>query len=263
MDDRGQFRESLNLLLQIAATEGNRISRERVRECMEEQDLTEEQWDLIYHYLELNRVEVIGHVTDKETVRKLVGGEEEEIPASGAHGGEGAACLRRYREDLSGIRPLTGEEEARLTARMREGDAAARERLIEGKLGLAARLAGAYSGRGPGEADLIQEANMALLLALNEYEEGPLDDYLEKEIRKALETVLAEDDGRGDIGNYLAKQANDLLRVSTELAGTLGREPTVEELARSLNISEELVREIMKMSLDAVNAAENGKLSRE
>lgn len=264
MDDKGQFRENLNLLLQIAATEGNRISKEQVQGCFEDLTLTEEQWDLIYHYLELNKVEVIGHVTDAEALRQLAGKEDDtEEPGAETAAGPGSVFLEMYREELSAICPLTDEEEVRLLVQMREGCEAARDRLIEGKLDLAARVAKEYIGRGLGEADLIQEGNMGLILALDEYQEGPLDAHLEGMIRKVLEAALEEDGGREGIGNYLAGQANTLLQVSTEMAEELGREATVEELARRLNISEELVREIMKMSLDAVNAAENGKLSRE
>lgn len=261
MEDRGQFRENLNLLLQIAATEGNRVSKEQVQGCFGDLELTEEQWDLIYHYLELNKVEVTGHVSDAGTVRRLAGKEETEETKGETPAG--SAYLEMYREELSAICPLTDEEETRLIERMRDGDEAARDRLIEGKLDLAARIAGGYTGRGLGEADLIQEGNMGLILALGEYEEGSLDVYLEGKIREALEAVLEENDGRDDIGSYLAGQANTLLSASTEMAQELGREPTVEELARRLSISEELVREVMKMSLDAVNAAENGKLSQE
>ena len=64
----------------------------------------------------------------------------------------------------------------------------------------------------------------------------------------------------GDVGSYLAGQANDLLKASTELAEELGREATVEELSARLRMPEDRIREIMKMSLDAVSVIENGNL---
>ena len=203
-----------------------------------------------------------GHVTNAGVVRRLAGREDGDAKESSA-AESGSVFLNAYREELSAVLPLSGEEETCLIARMSDGDREARERLIEGKLALAARVAGEYGGRGVSEADLIQEGNMALILALDEYVGGDLDRYLEGEIRKALEAVLEEDGGRKGVGSFLADQANTLLRVSTEMAEELGREATVAELAGRLNVPEEMVQEIMKMSLDAVNAAENGKLSRE
>ena len=261
MDALGQFRENLNLLLQIAATEENRVTREQVQGCFEDLPLTEEQWELIYHYLELNKVEVTDHQSDAAYARRLAGGEEQ--PEAEEKIEERSAFFAMYLEELAAIPPMTEAEEKELIARMKAGEKAAEDRLVEGKLTLAARIAGEYTGRGMNESDLVQEGNIALILALRQYEDGLLDAFLEQEIRQALELVIQEECGLDDIGAYLAGQANTLLETSTEMAKDLGREPTVEELARRLSLSEEMVREVMKMSLDAVNVVENGKLSQE
>ena len=261
MDGMNQFRENLNLLLQIAETQERRLTREQIQGCFEDLALTEEQWELIYHYLEMNQVEVEYHERKAAYASRLAGTEETEPGSPDREPDEREMeFFRMYLDELAEILPLSEEEERMLAERMLAGDPASRERLTEGKLALAARIAWEYVGRGLGEADLVQESNLALMLALSEYEAGPLDPFLECKIRRTLEEVLAEACGMGDVGSYLAGQANDLLKASTELAEELGREATVEELSARLRMPEDRIREIMKMSLDAVSVIENGNL---
>ena len=78
MDVLGQFKENLNLLLQIAATEENRLTREQVQGCFGDLELAEEQWELIYHYLEMNQVKVEDHEMNASYVGKLAAVEEAE-----------------------------------------------------------------------------------------------------------------------------------------------------------------------------------------
>jgi DNA-directed RNA polymerase specialized sigma subunit len=73
-------------------------------------------------------------------------------------------------------------------------------------------------------------------MALRAYEEGPLDAFLEREIRTSLEMTVVDEGGEDQISAFLASQANALLKASTEMAERLGREATVEELAKYLGI---------------------------
>ena len=77
-----------------------------------------------------------------------------------------------YLVEVKQIPVCTPEEEALLPARAKQGDQEARKRLLEGMLYYALELAGSSRNRGIPAADLVQEANMGLLLALEEYEEG-------------------------------------------------------------------------------------------
>ncbi|MBR5474264.1 MAG: hypothetical protein IKU83_02520 [Lachnospiraceae bacterium] len=260
MDVLGQFKENLNLLLQIAATEENRLTREQVQGCFGDLELAEEQWELIYHYLEMNQVKVEDHEMNASYVGKLAAVEEAEGPEGTPEDRE-SAFFAMYLEELAAIPPLSIGEEEVLLQKMWAGDAAAEERLIEGKLALTARVAKEFAGRGVGEADLVQEGNIAMMMALRAYEEGPLDAFLEREIRTSLEMTVVDEGGEDQISAFLASQANALLKASTEMAERLGREATVEELAKYLGISEEMVEDLMKMSLDALSVVENGNLS--
>ncbi len=258
MDVLGQFRENLNLLLQIAATEGNRVTIDQVQGCFGDLELTPEQWELIYHYLEMNKVTVEDHEADFTYARQLTAEPEEPV---GTPEERESMFFAMYLEELAAIPPMTQAEERSLLGKMQAGDPAAMERLIEGKLALTARVAREYAGRGMAEADLVQEGNIALMMALPGYQGGALDAYLEGAIRKHLEEALLENGGLDQISAFLASQANALLQASTDMAERLGREPSVEELAKYLGITEEMVEALMKMSLDAVTVEEHGNLS--
>ena len=77
-----------------------------------------------------------------------------------------------YLEEVKRIPACSPKEEQELLQRVKAGDRGARERLLEGTLHFVIELAGRYRNRGLGAGDLVQEANMALLLALDVYEEG-------------------------------------------------------------------------------------------
>ena len=164
-----------------------------------------------------------------------------------------------YLEDLGGIAGLSPEEEARLAALLLAGDKEAFERLTEVKLALAMEIAGTYAGRGIAELDLIQEANMLLMEALYDYEDGDLDRFLAERIRSGLDALVVGEFEFEGMSEKLAEQANELLTASNELSEELGRPATMEELAEHLGMDVSRAEEVMTMVLDAVNAMESGK----
>ena len=69
-----------------------------------------------------------------------------------------------YLEELKLVPPCSPEEEERLLDEILAGSQSAVKRLVEGKLGRAVRMAEEYRERGLSMNDLVQEANIALLL---------------------------------------------------------------------------------------------------
>lgn len=167
---------------------------------------------------------------------------------------ERPGLIEYYLEEMAGLPEPDPEEEARLIAALLQGDRSARTRLTEARLRLAMETARGYAGRGIPELDLIQEANLLLMQALDEYREGDLDDFLRAGIRSGIEALLTEEFGYENMSARLAEDANRVLEASDDLTAEFGRAPTLEELARETGFDQERLREIMKMSLDAVNA---------
>ena len=91
---------------------------------------------------------------------------------SGSRGGGPGTLYNLYRSELGRISRCTPEEEGELLKALLAGEEGASERLVEGRLEMAALLAEDYKGRGLPVDDLVQEANMGLLLAVREYQGG-------------------------------------------------------------------------------------------
>ena len=83
-----------------------------------------------------------------------------------------------YLEELAQIAPCNEEEEAALLVRLLSGDRQARERLTEGSLPLAAEYAKEYQDRGLSVEDLMQEAGLALVMAVDAYRDGDFREQL-------------------------------------------------------------------------------------
>ena len=98
-----------------------------------------------------------------------------------------------YLEEMELIRPLDQEEEKRVLAAAARADKEAGNRLVEGNLARALAVAKEYEGKELPISDLVQEANMALMMAVTEYDgsqEWP--DFAEMKIRQAVEAALLE-----------------------------------------------------------------------
>ncbi len=170
-----------------------------------------------------------------------------------------------YLDEMGEITPCTGEEQLKLISDLRKGNQEAKKRLVEGNLRTALEYAKEYDGKGVLLSDLVQEANMALLMAVEEYAkaggENGFDSYVAEKIKKALELAVEEETSADQTGEELAARVNVLQQIAQTLAAELGREATVEELADKMKMSVDEIRGIMKMAIDAVSLnAENADL---
>lgn len=167
-----------------------------------------------------------------------------------------------YLEEMKTISPCTKEEQERLLEEAAKGVESAKKRLVEGNLRAALEYALGYDGKGVLLTDLVQEANMALVIALEEYMEEykntenrqSFDSYFPGKIREALDAAVAEQESAARTGEELTARANVLTQVSQLLAKELGREATVEELAEKMKMTEDEIRAIMKMAMDAMSS---------
>lgn len=162
-----------------------------------------------------------------------------------------------YLEELSGLATCTQEEELQLLASVRSGDQAAAGRLVEARLRWAVGLAEEYRDRGLSMSDLVQEANVALLLAVREYRSGEFEEQAAARIREALEEALQIQDAEVRIEEETAARVNVLKDISAGMANELGREATVAELAERMRMTEEEIKHIMKLTLDAMSVSGN------
>ena len=164
--------------------------------------------------------------------------------------------VKMYLKDIGRYPLLTAEEELAYAKSMVEGDQQAKEKLINANLRLVVSIAKRYVGRGMAFLDLIQEGNLGLMKAVDkfDYTKGfKFSTYATWWIRQAITRSIADQARTIRIPVHMVETINKLIKVSRSLLQTLGREPTSEEIAEAMGISEARVIEIQKIAQDPVS----------
>ncbi len=148
--------------------------------------------------------------------------------------------LDLYLDEIGRI-PLMSHAELIATAtRSRAGDERARKAVILANLRLVVFVARNYQNRGLPLLDLIEEGNLGLIHAVDRFDPDRglrFSTYATLWIRQSIVRGLAEQSRAVRIPVQMFQQMNRFVRVSRSLRAALGREPTIEEVARELEIA--------------------------
>ena len=164
--------------------------------------------------------------------------------------------VRMYLKEIGKIPLLKPHEEVEFARLMSEGDERSKQKLVEANLRLVVSIAKRYVGRGMLFLDLIQEGNLGLIKAVEkfDYKKGyKFSTYATWWIRQAITRAIADQARTIRIPVHMVETINKLIRVSRQLLQELGRDPKPEEIAKVMNMSEDKVREIMKIAQDPVS----------
>lgn len=164
--------------------------------------------------------------------------------------------VRMYLKEIGKVPLLTAEQEVAIAKRMADGDEYAKQELAEANLRLVVSIAKRYVGRGMLFLDLIQEGNLGLLKAVEkfDYNKGfKFSTYATWWIRQAITRAIADQARTIRIPVHMVETINRLVRVNRQLLQELGREPKPAEIAEAMGITEEKVREIMKVAQEPVS----------
>ncbi len=167
--------------------------------------------------------------------------------------------LDQYLREISAYPLIDRAEEAELARRIRKGQKAALEKLVNSNLRFVVSIAKKYQNQGVALSDLINEGNLGLIRAAEKFDETrgvKFISYAVWWIRQAILQALAE---QSRIVRVPLNRAGELHRIgkrSSALVQELGREPTVSELAEGLEVDpDELYRTMSiamaHLSLDA------------
>jgi RNA polymerase primary sigma factor len=213
-------------------------------------ELTPENIDKVYEYLESQGIEVMGAIELEENE------DDRDVDLTADSSINIDDHVRMYLKEIGKVPLLTAEEEKELARRMEEGDEEAKKRLSEANLRLVVSIAKRYVGRGMLFLDLIQEGNLGLIKAVEkfDYNKGyKFSTYATWWIRQAITRAIADQARTIRIPVHMVETINKLIRVSRQLLQENGREPTDDDLAQSLQMPVERVREIRKIAQEPVS----------
>lgn len=161
--------------------------------------------------------------------------------------------VRLYLREIGKIPLLNTEEELALAQRVVEGDKKAKDKMAEANMRLVVSIAKRYSGRGLDFLDLIQEGNTGLLRAVEKFDPDKgfkFSTYATWWIRQAITRAIADQARTIRIPVHMVETINKLLRTQRRMTQELNREPTIEELAKELEMEPEKVEYVMKIKQD-------------
>ncbi len=161
--------------------------------------------------------------------------------------------VRLYLREIGKIPLLSAEEELALAQKVVAGDKKAKDKMAEANMRLVVSIAKRYSGRGLDFLDLIQEGNTGLLRAVEKFDPDKgfkFSTYATWWIRQAITRAIADQARTIRIPVHMVETINKLLRTQRRMTQELNREPTIEELAKELEMEPEKVEYVMKIKQD-------------
>ena len=165
---------------------------------------------------------------------------------------ESHGALNKYLRDLGRVPLLTADDEIELGRKIRNGDAAARERMIHANLRLVVTIARDYVNLGLPLPDLISEGNIGLMEAVGRFHPGKgskLSTYASWWIIRAIQRALVNQSKTIRLPAEVVDRIRRMRRVSAQVSNDLGREPTDEELAEELGIPDEKIARLKTVGL--------------
>jgi RNA polymerase primary sigma factor len=172
--------------------------------------------------------------------------------------------ILRYQKRLKNIEKVSNlsiHEIKEINRKMSIGEAKARrakKEMIEANLRLVISIAKKYTNRGLQFLDLIQEGNIGLMKAVDkfEYRRGyKFSTYATWWIRQAITRSIADQARTIRIPVHMIETINKLNRISRQMLQELGRDPQPEELAERMDLPEDKVRKVLKISKEPISMA--------
>lgn len=161
--------------------------------------------------------------------------------------------VRLYLREIGKIPLLSQDEEQELAQKVIEGDKKAKDKMVEANMRLVVSIAKRYSGRGLDFLDLIQEGNTGLLRAVEKFdpEKGfKFSTYATWWIRQAITRAIADQARTIRIPVHMVETINKVLRATRKLTQELNREPSVEEIAKEMDMEPDKIEYVMKIKQD-------------
>ena len=243
----------IEALIEMGKSKGV-LTYKEVMDTLDELELDSEQIERIYDRFEALNIDVVEEMEIPDDITSDISELESDLGST-----EGVAIddpVRMYLKEIGKVPLLSAAEEIEIAKRMADGDQDAKKQLAEANLRLVVSVAKRYVGRGMLFLDLIQEGNLGLIKAVEkfDYRKGyKFSTYATWWIRQAITRAIADQARTIRIPVHMVETINKLIRVNRQLLQEYGREPRPDEIAREMGISEEKVREIIKVAQEPVS----------
>ena len=235
MNRESEFAKILNELKGLTRGQGNMVTEAQVQDAFAKLDLSGEQMQMVYDYLLQSKIGIGQHLDPEEYLT------EKEMD-----------YLEEYLSEIEGLGEVTEGEKEAITLSAMAGDADAQTRLTEIYLKEVPQIAKLYAGQGVYLEDLIGEGNVALaigvsMLGSQESAQAALG-LLGKMIMDAMESYIRENTDAKKLDAKVADKVNLVADKARELSEELRRNVTVQELAEESGLSENAIRDAIRMS---------------
>src|SRR5688500_6874849 len=229
---------TLHALLQKGEDDGT-LEFGEIATAVEELELEDGALDAFYAEAERRGIEI------QDASRRS------EEPATGYHAAAIAEAtsdsLQLFLRDISQRPLLTAVEEVELSKRIERGDQEAKTRMIESNIRLVVSNAKRYRGLGLPFLDLIQEGMLGLIRAVEKFDHRrgyKFSTYATWWIRQAMQRGVQQHSRTIRIPVHIGQELTKVRAEERKLAASLGRDPTLEELAERTGIELERLDEL-------------------
>lgn len=235
MSKEQEFAKILEDVKALARGQGNMVTEAQVMDAFAGLSLSGEQMQMVYDYLLQSKIGIGQHLEPEEYLT------EKEMD-----------YLEEYLSEIEGLGDVTEGEKEAITLSAMAGDADAQTRLTEIYLKEVPQIAKLYAGQGVYLEDLIGEGNVALaigvsMLGSQESAQEALG-LLGKMIMDAMESYIRENTDAKKLDAKVADKVNLVADKARELSEELRRNVTVQELAEESGLSENAIRDAIRMS---------------
>lgn len=238
------FAQTLEKVKAIAKEQGNCISEVQVRDEFAALEMSNEQLQMVFDYLVKHKV-----------------GINEPVNADDYLTDEERNYLQDYLDEIAQLPTYTDGEKEAIALSAMAGDLDAQGRLTEIYLPDVIEIAKLYAGQGVLLEDLIGEGNVALAIGVTMLgcleKPAEVQGMLGKMIMDAMEEYIVESGENEKADRKVADKVNKVMEAAKELAETLRRKVTVEELSEESKMSEKSIREAIRFSGNAIEYIED------
>jgi RNA polymerase primary sigma factor len=169
---------------------------------------------------------------------------------------DGNSSLRLYMKELGEVTLLTPEEEVELAAKIKKGDAQAREKMIKANLRLVVKIARDYEGMGLPLLDLINEGNLGLMRGVTKFDPakgGKFSTYGSWWIKQNIRRAIANHSKTIRLPIHLKEKISKMRQFIDKFRQETGHEPQDEDLAAELNLPVHKVTMLREANLPTVS----------